>query len=238
MGSRIVAIGQHCGILRAVLVSDGLECLLALGLWLDFVAGSADFGAVCTAVHHPARLRAWFVFFEPASQSLGRRLPGPDYLVPLRVLEEDPRRAPRDLGKPRSARVRRYSHPHGSRVSETLRVGPLSLSLLSQHAGVARAGPSVSVPDQASTADRLAAIVAQGVVQCAAQRFDACDRRSRLRLTVGLARASTGAASRGGHSRRAGRLAVLRPAHFPGCILDTPGILELQSGRGCRQLAL
>ena len=118
MGSWAVAIGHYSGIVRAVLGSNGLERPLALGLWLDSVAGTAGFRVVRAAVHHPARLRAWLVFCEPASQSMGRRLPRVDYIVPLRVLEEDPRRAPRDLGEPRSARVRRYPHTHGSRVSE------------------------------------------------------------------------------------------------------------------------
>src|SRR3569833_965168 len=101
MGSRAMAIGHYPGGVRAGLVCYGLERSLALGLWVDRGAGSTGLWPVCTAVHHPTRLRAWLFFFEPPSQSMGRRLPGVDYLVPLRVLEEDPRGASRDLGEPR-----------------------------------------------------------------------------------------------------------------------------------------
>src|SRR3984885_2239592 len=234
MGSRALATGQYAGVVRPVVVADGLERPLALGPWLDSAIDAPCRRLVRAPVHHPARLWAWLLFCQPAGQSLDRRLPRAAHVVSLRLLEENPRRAPWDLWKPRSPRARRYPHTHGIGVSGALRIGPLSLSLLSQHAGAAGSRPAVSVLDQASPPDRFTVVLEKGVGQRAAQRSDASDCRRRLCGIARLAPATVGATSSGAHSRRAGRLAVLRAAHFPRRVLDSPGVLGLRAG-GCRR---
>src|SRR6185312_3557617 len=131
-------------------------------------------------------------------------------------------------------------HPHlnSSGVPRALRLGSLSLSPLPQHARVARTRPDVSVFDQASAAGRSAAVLAKGVGQCAAQRSDAHNRRRRQCLITGLTHTAARAASRGGHRRRVGRMALLRAAHFPGYVLEPPKLMELQSSRNRGQLPL
>ncbi len=83
-------------------------------------------GHVRAPVHHPARLRPRLVLREQARQPLGGRLPRIDHAVSLRLLEENPRRASRHLGKPRSPRVRRCPHADSQRVSGASRDGAAS----------------------------------------------------------------------------------------------------------------
>src|SRR5580698_11104615 len=238
MGSRSVAIGQYAGVVCPIVDADGLECRLALGPWLDPAIDAPCRGPVRAAVHHSARLWAWLLLCQPAGQPLDRRLPRAAHVVSLRLLEENPRCAPWDLGEPRSPRARRYPHAHGNRVPGVLRIGPLSLSLLSQHAGPVGSRPAVPVLDQASTPDRLTVFLEKGVGQRTAQRSDACGCRRRLRGVDRLAPAAVGAIAGGAHSRRAGCLAVLRAAYLPGRLLESPGSLGLRPRCRHGQLAL
>ena len=72
-----------------------------------------------------------------ANRWLGAGL-GVAHAVPVRVLEEDPRRASRHVRQSRPARARRHPHAHGGRVPRLVALDAFLLPLLSQHAGDAR----------------------------------------------------------------------------------------------------
>src|SRR6185437_16249341 len=97
---RDMAADEHATCVRFLVAADGLEPAHGLELWLDAAAGAADRWAVCAPVHHPARLRARLVLRQQPGQPMLGRLPGPDHFVSVRLLEKDPRRAPRHFGEP------------------------------------------------------------------------------------------------------------------------------------------
>ena len=83
MDSRNVATGQYVGCFALLWSLMAWSVYSRWGYGWTLLTGAAAPRAVCAAVYHPARLRAWLVFCEPASQSLARRLPGLVTLFPF-----------------------------------------------------------------------------------------------------------------------------------------------------------
>ena len=92
-------------------------------------------------------------FASAKRQQHRRRRAGPDHAVPVRLLEEDPRHAPRHLGQPRPPRDGRHRNPHRRRVPGAVGLRALLLPLLPQHAGAAGHRPG-RTSSSSSTASR------------------------------------------------------------------------------------